>query len=194
MSVPRITEILEKGLNSSGSFSLGSSTNFIGRSGAVCFKATANFTRPSNTIQYSLNDAITNSTSAPAIMSFDLASFGAVVGQFFCITNARIVSSVKPTSAQLSANLWVFMNTFTATNDNAELSIDDATAQSGGIVIPCGNGYQTALNHRCLSDSGQWIGKLASADTKLYFTLQDAGAYTPQADERFDVVIEGMLL
>jgi hypothetical protein len=194
MSVPRITEILEKGLNSSGTFSLGASTNFIGRSGAVCFKASTNFTRPANTTQYTLNDAITDSTSIPTIMSFDLASFGAVVGQFFCITNARVISSVKPTSAQLLANLWVFMTTFTATNDNSELSIDDTTTQSGGLVIPCGNGYQTALNHRCVSDSGQWIGKLASNDTKLFFTLQDASGYTPQSGERFDVMIEGMLL
>jgi len=192
MSVPRITEILEKGVNSSGQLSLGASNNFIGRSGAVCFKATANFTRPANTTQYALNDAITSGSTTP--LSADLASFGAVAGQYFAITNVRVVSNVKPTSVQLNANVWIFMATFTDTADNAELSIDDTTAQTGGIVIPCTNGYQTALNHRCVSDSGQWIGKLATASTIIYFTLQDAGGYTPQSGERFDVVIEGMLL
>jgi hypothetical protein len=169
-------------------------TNLIGKTGAKSFKVSANFTRPSDNNIYAENDAITNSTSSPAIMSFDLSSFGATNGQFFCITNARVISSVKPTALALNANIWMFNVTFSATNDNAEFSIDDSTVETGGIVIPCFNTYQTALNHRCVSDSGQWLGQLATNATMLYFALQASNAYTPQSGEVIYVVLEGVLL
>lgn len=194
MSVAKITDILMSNLiNGNFSVQIGGSAGLV-RGGAIGFKATANFARPANTTQYALNDAITDSATAPTILNVDLASFGASVGQFFAITNARVISNVKPSANQLMVNLWVFMTAFAGTNDNSELSVDDATAQTGGVVIPCQNTFQTANNARCISDCGNWMGKLATDDTNLYFTLQDASAYTPQSGETFHIVIEGMLL
>ena len=170
---------------------LGNSNGFIGRSGAKAFKISGSITRPSNTTQYAINDAITDNSTT--IMNFDLSSFGATNGQFFAIINARVISSVKA-STPVNSNIWIMKQTFNATNDNDEFSIDDATAQTGGIVIPCLNTYSTAVNHRAVSDPGQWLGQLAANDTKLYFALQSANTYTPTSGERFDIVIEGLLL
>lgn len=178
-----------------GSISAG--TNFIGRTGTVGFKALANFTRPNNTTPYTADaigtagDAISDST---AILNFDLSTFGAVVGQLFMITNARVVSSVKPAGSILNANIHIYSKAFTVTTDNAELSIDNTTAETGGISIPCLNTFQTALNSKCVSDAGEWMGKLDSADTKIYFTLQAVNAYIPVANEVFTVILEGVLL
>ena len=177
-----------------GAVKLNEASAFIGRSGAKAFKVTANFTRPSDTTAYTADDAITNSTASPAIMSFDLSAFGAVNGQFFQITNARVISSVKGSVTDLNANIWLFNQTFVATNDNSALSIDDTTAETGGIVIPCLNAYRTALNHRCVSDCGAWIGQLAANATTVYFALQAANGYTPTSGEVFYVVLEGVLL
>lgn len=124
----------------------------------------------------------------------DLSSFGAVAGQFYQITNARVISSVKGSAIDLNANIWMFNTIFSGTLDNAALSIDDTTAQTGGIVVPCLNAYRNAANHRCVSDPGGWIGKLADADTKLYFVLQASNAYTPASGEVLYVVLEGVLL
>lgn len=164
------------------------------KAGARPFKATAYFTRPADANIYAVDDAICNSTSSPAIMSFDLATFGAVVGQAFMVTNARMISDKKPTALDLNANIWIFNQTFAGTNDNSILDIDDATAQTGGIVIPCLNAYRNNSNHRCVSDPGQWVGFLAANNTSIYFTTQAANTYTPQNGERFDVVLEGVLL
>jgi hypothetical protein len=169
-------------------------TNFIGRSGASAFKAMANFTRATGATPYTIDDSICDSTSTPTIMSYDLANFGAVVGQQYMITNARVIVSTKGSAGSLNANIWIFNTTFAGTADNAELSIDDATSQTGGIIIPCYNTYSNALNHRCVSDPGQWMGKLAAADTKLYFVVQAANAWTPASADRIDVIFEGILL
>lgn len=164
--------------------------------GLTPFKILQTFTRPAggDTTQYAANDAITTSTSSPAIMSQDLAAQGATVGRFLVITNARVISSVAPTALPLQANICIFNQTFTATNDNSALSIDDTTAETGGVIIPCYNNYNLAVNHRAVSDPGWWEIQLAAADTNLFFTLQAANAYTPQSGEVFYVVMEGFFL
>ena len=170
---------------------LASGTNFIGRVGNQSFKVLQSFTRPSDGNAYIALDAMTNSTSTPTIMSQDLSSFGATAGRFLVITNARVISSVK--GSGLSCNIWAFPTTFTATNDNAELSIDDTTAALGGVVIPCNTFYSTALNSRCVSDPGYWKMQLGAASTTIYFCLQASAGYTPASGEVFTVVMEGHL-
>lgn len=167
-------------------------TGFIGRTGMTGFKILQSFTRPSDGNAYIALDAITNSTSAPAIMSQDLASFGATVGRFLVITNARVISSVK--GSGLSCNIWMAPATFAATNDNAEFSLDDTTAALGCLVIPCNNNYTSALNARAVSDPGWWEMQLGAASTTVYFGLQAAAGYTPASGEVFTAVIEGFFL
>jgi hypothetical protein len=255
--------------NKLGAVVLAAGTAFIGRSGAVAFKAISNFTRPADTAIYAADDAISNVASSaiavtfqdagdtvtlnghglrngtvvsfatvvtttgiststnyfvvgsstntfqvaasyggaalplttdgsgtmnPCTLCYDLSADGAVAGQQYEIRNARVISSVKGTVLDIGVNLWIFNTVFSGTLDNAALSIDDTTSQTGGIVIPCTNGYRTAVNHRAVSDCGGWMGKLAAADTKLYFVLQANTAYTPQSGEVLYVVFEGVLL
>ena len=167
-------------------------TAYIGKTGMVGFKILQSFTRPSDGNAYTAGDAICNSTSSPAIMSQDLAAFGATVGRFLVITNARVISSIK--GSGLSANICIFPATFAATNDNAELSIDDTTAALGGLVIPCNNNYTLAVNARAVSDPGWWEMQLGAASTTLYWCLQAAAGYTPTSGEVFTVVMEGFFL
>ncbi len=167
-------------------------TAYIGKTGMVGFKILQSFTRPSDGNIYIAGDAISNSTSAPAIMSQDLASFGGAYGRFLVITNARVISSIK--GSGLSCNICIFPATFAATNDNAELSIDDTTAALGGLVIPCGNNYTFAVNSRAVSDPGWWEMQLGAASTTVYFALQAASGYTPTSGEVFTVVMEGFFL
>ena len=115
----------------------------------VAFRASASFQRPGDTNAYAQYDAITNSTSAPAVMTLTIA--GAAAGDFIDVRNVRVNTSSKPTGVELSANVFLGKATFTASADNAELSIDDTTAL-GGIWATCANQFQTALNYRVSSD------------------------------------------
>jgi hypothetical protein len=158
-------------------------------SGLTGFKILQSFARPSDGNAYAALDAITNSTSSPAIMSQDLSAQGAVAGKFFVITNARIVSSGA--ASAINCNVILFPASFTATNDNSALSIDDTTAALGGIVIPCSNFYNLGANSRCVSDPGWWEGQLGTASTTLYFCLQAISAFTPVSGETYTVILEG---
>lgn len=169
------------------------SFNAIHREGVQGFKASVNFTRPSDTTAYTIADAITNSTSAPVVLSYDLATFGATKGGFICVTNARVISSIaQGTLPQI--NVVIFPTTFTATNDNSALSVADATAITGGVIIPCLNTYTLGANSRCVSDSGMWVLQLADSSSTIYVTLQAANAYTPGNAEVFYVILEGYVL
>lgn len=152
------------------------------------FKATASFTRPADTTAYAQYDAITNSTSAPTVMTLAIA--GAASGDFIDIRNVRLNTSTKPSGTKLSANVFFAPATFTATNDNAELSIDDTTA-AGGVWCPCANQYQTALNYRAASDPVSMLMQLSAAS--IYATLQANTAWAPGNADTITLVVEGFL-
>lgn len=152
------------------------------------FKATAYFSRPGNTDAYVANDAITNSTSAPAVLDIDLSS-QISAGDYLMITNCRVSGSSKLTGP--AVNVWVMPATFAATNDNAELSIDDASMQADGICIPCYNLATTALNTRMFADG---IYMLKTTTTHIYVTLQALTGFTPGNADRYDVILEGVIL
>jgi hypothetical protein len=168
-------------------------TKFIGRSGAVAFKFLQSFTRLNSATPYSPGDVVNNSDTAPAILSQDLTAFGAALSQFILITNVQVVSSVKNVLANLTA--YIFSQTFDATADNLELSIDDATVASGGHVVALPNVYCTALNTKLQADPGQYIMQLAAAGTPtLFVALQTPSGYTPSNSEVYTVIINGYLL
>jgi hypothetical protein len=152
------------------------------------FRATATFTRPGDTNAYAQFDAITNSTSAPAVMTLAIA--GAASGDFVDIRNVRLNTSTKPSGTKLSANVFFAPATFTATNDNAELSIDDTTAATG-VWCPCANQYQTALNYRAASDPVSMLMQLSAAS--IFATLQANTAWAPGNADVVTLVVEGFL-
>jgi len=165
----------------------------IGKFGFTLKKISTNFTRPNNTDTYAQFDAITTSTSAPAIFELDLASIGAVAGQAVEIRKVAVVSSAKQTLLPL-VNAYLSPTTFTATNDNAELSIDDTTMETGGCWLECDTQNRTALNSRVAKSNLNEPMILAAADTKLYGTLQVNNNYVPVASEKFTIIIWVALL
>jgi hypothetical protein len=152
------------------------------------FRAVASFTRPGDTNAYAQYDAISNSTSVPAILTLAIA--GAASGDFVDIRNVRVNTSTKPSGVKLAANVFLAKGSFTATNDNAELSVDDTTA-AGGAWIACANQFQTALNYRVSSDPVQMLVELTSGN--LYAALQANNAWAPGNADVLTLTIEGFL-
>lgn len=154
----------------------------------VCFRAEATFTRPGDTNAYAQYDAITNSTSSPSIMT--LAIPGADANDFIDIRNVRLNTSTKPSGTRLLANVFIGRASFTATNDNAELSIDDTTA-SAGAWIQLVNQFQTALNYRVSSDPTSHLMQLSSGS--VFAGLQANNAWNPGNADVLTLVVEGYL-
>lgn len=156
-------------------------------------KISTNFTRPSDTTTYAVGDAVTNSTSAPTVFSVDLGSIGAIAGQAVEIRKIAIASSAKQSALPLF-NVYLSATTFTATNDNAALDIDDTTMEAGGAWLDCADQFYTASNSRVSKSNCNTPIVLAAADTKLYGTLQANNAYTPVSGEKFTIIIWVALL
>lgn len=162
-------------------------TNVIGKTGYKLVKVTANFTRPTDTNQYAVGDAITNSTSAPAVFQLDLGAAGAVNGQAIEIRKLAVVSSIKQ-SVLPFINAYLSNVTFTATNDNSAMDIDDTTMYAGGAWLNCEVRNYTASNSRVAYLGCAQPMVLAAADTKLYGELQATNTYTPGNAEVFTIV------
>ena len=150
-------------------------------------RISTNFTRPSDTTTYAVGDAITNSTSAPVVFELDLSTIGAVAGQAVEIRKLAVVSSASP-ALKLLANVFLSSTTFTATNDNSALSIDDTTMELGGSWFNCDIQNSTSLNSRVAYSGVPQPLVLAAANTKLYGTMQAANAYVPASAEKLTVI------
>lgn len=193
VSLPNNAVILGSGDNNIGNVdvvtlpSIPSGTNVIGKTGYKLVKASANFTRPSDTTPYSIGDAVTNSTSAPAVFQLDLGALGAVAGQAIEIRKLAVISSVKGAVLPLF-NVFLSDATFTATNDNSALDIADATQEADGAWFSCDVQNFTASNARVSYINVPVPTVLAAADTKLYGTIQAANAYTPASGEKFTII------
>lgn len=167
--------------------SIAAGTNNIGKTGYTLKRVITSFTRPADTSQYAVGDAITNSTSSPTVFQLDLSGVGAVNGQSIEIRKFAVVSSVKQTTLPL-LNAYLSPTTFTATNDNAILDIDDTTMEAGGSWIQLETQNYTASNSRVAKENANIPFILAANDTKIYGELQAANAYTPVSGEKLTVI------
>ena len=159
----------------------------VPKTGYKLKRISTSFTRPADTTQYAIGDAISNSTSAPTVFELDLASVGAVAGQSIELRKLAIVSNIKQATLPL-INAFLSSTTFAATNDNSALSIDDTTMEQGGSFFACDMQNSSALNQRCAYIGPPQPMILSSADTKLYGVLQAANAYTPGSEEKFTII------
>ena len=87
---------------------------------AVGFQSTtsATFTRPADTNVYAAGDAVSNSTSAPTILSF--AGAARATGGSGLILSAR---HIKNNTTAANYRLWLYRETAAAVNDNAAFAL-----------------------------------------------------------------------
>ena len=151
-------------------------------------KITTSFTRPADTTPYTIGDSVTNSTSSPSVFQLNIGTLGASNGQSIEIRKIAVVSSAKQSTLPLF-NVYLSSTTFTATNDNSALDIDDTTMESGGAWLSLDEQFYTNSNSRVSKSNANSPMVLAANDTKIYGTLQAANAYTPVSGEKFTIII-----
>jgi hypothetical protein len=168
-------------------------TKFIGRTGSSCFSVGTSFSRPTDTTQYTANDCISNSTSAPSVIELDLSFHDVVAFQYLKINHIIVTSNVVPTALPLDVKVWIFSDTFSIANDNSAFDISDTITNAGGVVENCSNSTVSASNHQARSNAINKIIKLSST-TSLFVALQANNDYTPQSGETFLVRVFGEIL
>lgn len=145
----------------------------------------ANFTRPADTTAYAAGDAITNSTSAPTVITF--SGMAARNGGSGLIVAAGLVSSVNA-ATDLVADLVICDTTFTAVNDNAAFVLSDTEARTVLGVVQFATPVDIGANNTFWGVYGLNIPYVCGASsTSLFGMLVARNAYTPANAERFDL-------
>ena len=151
-----------------------------------CAILTASFTRPANTDAYAVNDAVSNSTSAPTIMTFANAArvnggSGYLVKAEFCTDQAACTADFR---------LHLFSTTITPVNDNAAYLSQwvNRSVRVGHLdflaVSQEGTGSTSAF---CLWSGAPLLYVCDAADTALYGLLETKSVFTPASGQNFSI-------
>ena len=148
---------------------------------------TVQVTRPADTTQYSANDAISDSTSAPTVLT--LAGVAPDNGYGGIIRGCSLVKSTNTlTAAAFSVHL--FRNTFTGLEDNAAVDLTDPEARTyiGGFAFAAADGLALGLNAIWSKTNLDIPFVCESTSDDLYVVLRSDSTYTPASAEIFDLI------
>jgi hypothetical protein len=153
-------------------------------------EARAEFTRPANTTAYTASDAVSNSASAPAALTFPNLTRGNTKSAY--IVKASIATDLKTCTARFRLHLFNGASAPTAINDNdaqtllyanrasyvgsidfAGMTTEDATNSTGAFAFN--------LNPR--------LPFVTSGSTSLYGLLEALDAFTPASGQNFSVAL-----
>jgi len=144
-------------------------------------------TRPADTTAYAINDALSDSTSAPTTGGFTFTSAARASGGSGIITDA-IIATANDAATQLQGEIMLFNTSVTAINDNAVFAITDAEAKTCIGKIPFtledigNNGWCHVQNLN--------IGFTCVGSANLRFLVRVKNAYTPSSAEVLTFIIK----
>jgi hypothetical protein len=149
--------------------------------------ASATFARPANTTAYAANDAVSDSTSAPTVLTFNTVSKRPAVSGY--VVKARLITDQSTNTAQF--RLWLYHTAPTAINDNAAFTYlyADRAKLAGyvdlGPLQTEGSGSDAAF-----ATEGTVRLPFVNGPTRaLYGLLETKTAFTPASGQNFYVEI-----
>lgn len=149
-------------------------------------------TRPADTTAYTAKDVVSDSTSAPTVLTF--ANFARVNAGSGIIVRARLMTDQKTNTAQF--RLHLFHTAPTATNDNSPylMLYSNAANRIGMIDFPAmtsedSTNSTAAATMRPSSDGAYGPPNLwyqaAAASRAIYGVLEAVTAFTPASGQKF---------
>lgn len=137
-------------------------------------------TRPADTTAYAVNDAISDSTSAPT--TFTIANAAKASGGSGIIVDVTMLSNADP-ATPLQGELFIFDASVTSANDNAAFAVPDADAKKCIAKIPFI--LEDIGNNDFYHAQGLNIGFTCVGSADLRFLIRAKNAYTPANAELF---------
>lgn len=144
----------------------------------------ANFTRPADTTAYAANDAVTNSTSAPTIIT--LSNMARLSGGSGVILDAMLIDESNPATVG-SFDLMLYDTTFTPNNDNAAFTPSTTVQRTFVGRISFNTQIVSGTNSQAYHVTGLNIGFTCVGSANLFAELVARNAYTPASAGRFDI-------
>lgn len=161
------------------------------------YVTSASYTRPADTAAYTANDAISNSTTTPSVLTFSNAAGkegrGGVLEAVRIKTSAYTASG---TPGALAGELWLFHTAPTALEDNAAVDLSDAEVGNaiGWVAFDFDTdgapGTATAGaggNMLAYVDTIELPYKCAAGSVDLYGVLIARNDYVPVSAEVFTI-------
>jgi len=170
--------------SASSSTTISASENFLGKIGGFSLVSSATITRPADTTAYLALDAVSNSTSAPTVLTF--ANIARVVGGSGILTKFRLMTDQKTCTARF--RLHLFHTAPTAINDNAGygLLFTNAGNRLGQIDFPAmtteNATNSTAANTSNITDRMPFV---LPTGTSLFGILETLDAFIPASAQNF---------
>lgn len=147
--------------------------------------ASASITRPDNTDAYTANDVISNSTSAPTVMTFSNVlptDYNSASGSGFTILGVRLrIDANAVPSGMAGFRLHLYNAAPTAINDNAAFNLPSADRSKYLGYITISTPVDIGDTLWAEDDNVNFSGALASGSTSLYGILETLGAFTPSS-------------
>lgn len=165
------------------------SENHLGEVGGNTKEVAASFTRPGDTNAYAISDAVSDSTSAPTVITF--TAVGRVNAGSGYITTARLVKN-GATTTNANFRLYLYSVAPTPVNDNAAFPLlwANRTGRIGYID------FSSMSTEGAGSDSAQALATAtalefvcASGTTNLFGVLVAKAAYAPASAEQFHITL-----
>jgi hypothetical protein len=153
-------------------------------------EVSVSFNRPADTTAYAAGDSISDSTSAPSVLTF--TGVARSNGQSGHILQARLIVATKP-ATPLEADLVLFHTTITPVNDNSVFSVNDTQARTviGKISFAAANVVNLGANQTCyIANEVNIPFKCGSASTAIFGALVARNAYTPGNAETINVYLQ----
>jgi len=166
-------------------------TNRLAQSRASSFVEQDSLARPADTTPYADGDAVSDSTTAPTILSWDLAR---IVGGGGVIMSAMLHKSAATlTAAAFDLYLFDAEPAAAGFKDNAQLAITDAEWADciGGVSFASADGRSVVTG--AIWDSSVLDKPFVAAPTvkTIYGVLVARDAYTPASGETLTVTLSG---
>ena len=169
-------------MKNTGSTSISASENFLGKIGGSTLASSATFSRPADTTAYLARDTISNSTSAPTILTF--TNIARVSGGSGYLTKFRLMTNQSTNTSRF--RLHLFHTAPTAINDNSPYTLLFANAGNriGQIDFPA---MSTEGTGSTASASLNMIDRLAFVlpGTSVFGILETLDAFTPASAQNF---------
>jgi hypothetical protein len=133
-------------------------------------------TRPADTTVYAIDDALSDSTSAPTSGGFTFTGAARASGKSGVIIDAIITSSNDPAS-KLQGEIWLFDTSVTNINDNAAFAVSDSEIKTCVGKIPFT--LEDSGNNQFYHAQNLNIGFTCSGSDNLHFLVRVKNVYTP---------------
>lgn len=146
-------------------------------------------TRPGNTTAYAVNDAMSDSTSAPTSGGFTLANMAKASGGSGTILRVTACSDADPATA-LQMEVLFFNQAVTNINDNNAFAVSDSEIQT--LIDKVFLAMEDMGNNQWASQSGLNIPYTCVGSANLRCLVRLKNAYAPASGEIITVTVAAL--